>query len=41
MYLKEKLDQIGNVIKEKQRIMVEVNGVRGKKLQQSQRQPAA
>jgi hypothetical protein len=35
MYLKEKLDQIGNIIKEKQRILLEVNGVLGRKLQQS------
>lgn len=37
MYLKEKLDQIGAAIKDKQRILTEVNGALGRKMQQTQK----
>lgn len=36
LYLKEKLDQIGTAIKEKQRVLTEVNGALGRKMQQIQ-----
>ncbi|CAL8462814.1 g2347 [Coccomyxa elongata] len=37
MYLKEKLDQIGAAIKDKQRVLAEVNGALGRKMQQTQK----
>ncbi|KAK9907732.1 hypothetical protein WJX75_008850 [Coccomyxa subellipsoidea] len=36
MYLKEQLDKIGAAIKEKQRILAEVNGTLGRRVQQPQ-----
>ena len=36
MYLKEQLDKIGAAIKEKQRILAEVNGTLGRRAQQPQ-----
>ena len=36
MYLKEQLDRIGAAIKEKQRILTEVNGALGRRVQQTQ-----
>ena len=38
MYLKDKLDQIGGLIKEKQRVLVDVNGALARR---QQRVPAA
>ena len=40
MYLKEKLDQIGGVIKEKQRILADVSGVLSRMMQQTAQQQA-
>ena len=41
MYLKEQLDKIGALIKEKQRILADVSGVLSRKVQQQQQQPVA
>jgi prefoldin alpha subunit len=40
MYLKEQLDKIGALIKEKQRILADVSGVLSRKVQQAQQQQA-
>ena len=41
MYLKKKLDQIGGVVKEKQRILADVSGVLNRRMQQAAQQAPA